>query len=90
MILAASTSEATTSAAANFSSSGELDRVAMTKIESSSADEFSDELSINDTSGDIALQVPEIRHCPNNQNAQIFTELLELKKYEDGYQASTF
>ena len=89
MILAASTSEATTSAAANFSSTGELDRVAMTKTESSSADEFSDELSINDTSGDIALQVPEIKQI-SNQKAQIFTELLELKKYEDGYQVLFF
>lgn len=61
----------------------------MTKTESSSADEFSDELSINDTSGDIALQVPEIKQI-SNQKAQIFTELLELKKYEDGYQVLFF
>ena len=57
----------------------------MTQIESSVSS--SEDISSNDTLGDIALQVPEIRQHPHNsQSSQIFTELLELKKYEDGYQ----
>ena len=60
----------------------------MTQIESSVSS--SEDISSNDTLGDIALQVPEVRQYPHNsQSSQIFTELLELKKYEDGYQVHT-
>ena len=48
---------------------------------STTPEESSDENSVT-TAGDIALQVPDVRRV--NPQGKIFTELLELKKYDDG------
>ena len=67
----------------SLSSDQELDEaIVMTKIDSSTPEESSEDEHSVATGGDVALHVPDFR--PSNPNAQIFTELLELKKYDDG------
>ena len=54
-------------------------------MDTSSSDESTGSCSYD---GDISVAVPDIV-VPDASVTQIFTELLELKKYEDGYQVSS-
>ena len=71
------------SSSPSSSSAKDLDNAkALATMESSTTpEESSDENSVT-TAGDIALQVPDVRRV--NPQGKIFTELLELKKYDDG------